>query len=277
MAEGMRLEMKHETDFSIRGNNSEVVTHSGSDGEHLSESSMVLVLLNYRLPRFTPRLWSQACKRVCADGGANRLYDELPQFFPRDDPDAVRHSHTPDVIIGDLDSVRADVKDYYLKLGATVVDESKDQDTTDLHKCLRYIRDCTPGLDKSKLKVLVVGALGGRFDHEAANINALWTFANSLRIVLLGEESSLLLLPTGYKHEIHVNESFEGPHCGLVPIGAPSLSTTTTGLRWNLDETPMSFGGLISTCNLIDKKVVTVVSDVHLLWTTEIRYEPSLV
>lgn len=85
-----------------------------------------------------------------------------------------------------------------------------------------------------QLKVLVVGALGGRFDHEAANINALWTFSNSMRIILLSEESTLSLLPTGYVHEIHVDKSFEGPHCGLVPIGAPSLSTTTTGLHWNL-------------------------------------------
>ena len=80
----------------------------------------------------------------------------------------------------------------------------------------------------------MVGALGGRFDHEAANINVLWTFANSMRIVLLSEESTVTVLPTGYVHEIHVDPSFEGPHCGLAPIGAPSLATTTTGLRWNL-------------------------------------------
>lgn len=94
-----------------------------------------------------------------------------------------------------------------------------------------------------QLKVLVVGALGGRFDHEAGNINVLWTFANSLRIVLLSEESSLTLLPAGSTNEIHINQTFEGPHCGLLPVGAPSLSTTSTGLRWNLGNHVTELGG----------------------------------
>uniref|UniRef100_A0A7I4D3F0 thiamine diphosphokinase n=2 Tax=Physcomitrium patens TaxID=3218 RepID=A0A7I4D3F0_PHYPA len=243
--------MKHVTDYTIhanRGSNHEAAGHSGRQGNHHSESSAVLVLLNYRLPRFTPLLWSQACLRVCADGGANRLYDELPQFFPRDDPSVVRLRHKPDVIKGDLDSIRADVRDYYEKLGTIIIDQSHDQETTDLHKCIRFIKESTPQLDKTLLKVLVVGALGGRFDHEAANINVLWTFANSLRIILFSEESSLTLLPTGYVHEIHVDRSFEGPHCGLVPVGAPSLSTTSTGLYWNLGTCLTEQGRCLTSC-----------------------------
>lgn len=35
--------------------------------------------------------------------------------------------------------------------GTKVIEESHDQDTTDLHKCITFIRDCTPDLDKSKV------------------------------------------------------------------------------------------------------------------------------
>lgn len=39
----------------------------------------------------------------------------------------------------------------FLMQGTKVVDESHDQDTTDLHKCVAYIRDCTPNLEKSNV------------------------------------------------------------------------------------------------------------------------------
>lgn len=38
-----------------------------------------------------------------------------------------------------------------LEQGTKIVDESHDQDTTDLHKCVSYIRDFTPELDKSNV------------------------------------------------------------------------------------------------------------------------------
>ncbi|TYJ05095.1 hypothetical protein E1A91_A12G142500v1 [Gossypium mustelinum] len=230
-----------------------------------------LLVLNQNLPRFTPLLWNHAQLHLCADGGANRLYDEMPLFFPQEDASDVRRRYKPDVIKGDMDSIRREVLEFYASLGTEIVDKSHDQDTTDLHKCVTYIRDSASGLDKSnQLCVLVVGALGGRFDQEMGNLNVICRFS-SMRIVLLSNDSLIHLLPRTYCHEIHIQTSVEGPHCGLIPIGTPSKSSTTTGLQWDLNNTAMEFGGLVSTSNIVKEEKVTVQSDCDLLWTISIK------
>ncbi|RAL41494.1 hypothetical protein DM860_010288 [Cuscuta australis] len=253
----------------------ELMTHSSSfllpnippaNGRALTYA---LVILNQRLPRFTTLLWEAAQLHVCADGGANRLFDELPQFFPHEDVSDVRKRYKPDVIKGDLDSIRDDVRDFYFSLGSKVVDESHNQDTTDLHKCVAYIHNL-PDLKTPNLCILVVGALGGRFDHEMGNINVICRFA-STRIVLLSDDCLIQLLPKTHHHKIHIHSSVEGPHCGLVPIGMPSGCTTTTGLKWNLAKSEMRFGGLVSTSNIVEEAVVTVQSESDLLWTISIK------
>lgn len=35
--------------------------------------------------------------------------------------------------------------------GTQIIDESHDQDTTDLHKCVTYVRDLTPKIDGSEV------------------------------------------------------------------------------------------------------------------------------
>ncbi|XP_074565411.1 thiamine pyrophosphokinase 1-like isoform X1 [Curcuma longa] len=236
----------------------------------ISSPSYALVVLNQRLPRFAPLLWSHAKLRVFADGGANRVYDGMPNLFPEIDPMEVRHRYKPDIIRGDMDSIRPEVKEFYVNLGVKIEDASYDQDTTDLHKCVTYVCNSMDELAKSNFCILIAGALGGRFDHEAGNINVLYKFSN-IRIILLSDDCLIQLLPKTHCHEIHIQSSVEGPHCGLVPIGAPSASTTTTGLQWDLTDTGMSFGGLISTCNIVHKEKVTVKSDTDLLWTISIK------
>ena len=58
--------------------------------------------------------------------------------------------------------------------------------------------------------------------------------------------------------------------------GLPPQVDSTSSLIFNLGagETAMAFGSLISACNILESDVVTVVSDVYLLWTTEIRFKP---
>ncbi|KAL8143072.1 hypothetical protein V2J09_016104 [Rumex salicifolius] len=229
-----------------------------------------LVVLNQPLPSFAPLLWQHAQLKVFADGGANRVFDEMPLLFPHEEVLSVRQRYKPDAIKGDMDSIRPEVLDFYAGLGSKTIDESHDQDTTDLNKCVSYIRDCAEELKLSDLCIIVTGALGGRFDHEAGNLNVLYRFS-TLRIVLISGDSIIHLLPRTHHHEIHIEPTVVGPHCGLVPVGVSCSRSTTTGLEWNLSDTEMKFGGLVSTSNLVKDNTVTVQSDSDLLWTVSIR------
>ncbi|KAK8454400.1 hypothetical protein SEVIR_5G447100v4 [Setaria viridis] len=114
-------------------------------------TTYALVVLNQRLPRFAPLIWARARVRVCADGGANRVFDGMPELLPGEDPAEVRSRYKPDVIKGDMDSIRPEVKEYYSNSGTNIVDESHDQDTTDLHKCVSFITRDLPVSDKSNV------------------------------------------------------------------------------------------------------------------------------
>ena len=112
-----------------------------TDAPRRSDSADELLILNYKLPCVAPHLWHRCERRYCADGGANRLFDDMPRLFPDHHPDAVRAAFVPDVIVGDLDSVRPEVLAHYREAGARCVDLSADQDSTDLHKAVTHMVD----------------------------------------------------------------------------------------------------------------------------------------
>ncbi|KAJ3702076.1 hypothetical protein LUZ61_005781 [Rhynchospora tenuis] len=235
-----------------------------------SAQTYALVVLNQQIPKFTPLLWSHAKLRICADGGANRIFDGVPKLFPDQNQLNIQHRYIPNVIKGDMDSIRPEVHKFYAELGSEIIDKSENQDTNDLHKCISFIREQTPAWDHSNLCILVTGALGGRFDHEAANLNVLYVFSD-MRIVFLSDDCQIRLLARTHQHEIHIQSTVEGPHCGLFPIGGPSVSTTTTGLTWDLCNSEMRFGSMISTSNKVREEKVTVCSDADLLWTISLK------
>eukprot|EP00816_Leptocylindrus_hargravesii_P001639 CAMPEP_0196802738 /NCGR_PEP_ID=MMETSP1362-20130617/2306_1 /TAXON_ID=163516 /ORGANISM="Leptocylindrus danicus, Strain CCMP1856" /LENGTH=295 /DNA_ID=CAMNT_0042174117 /DNA_START=529 /DNA_END=1416 /DNA_ORIENTATION=+ len=213
------------------------------------------------------RLWTLSSYRVCADGGANRLLDAVagagttnPELF------------IPDLIRGDLDSLRSDVRQYYSSNGCSV-EQDFDQDTNDLDKCLQALAmKYNEPSSSSPLTVCVFGAFGGRFDQEMASINALYRWKGKFdRLILYTEETSALLLPEDVENQIRINKKLEGPTCGLIPIGFRCESCTTTGLKWNLNNEILEFGGMVSSSNHAEDEVVTVHASSPLIWTTEMK------
>ncbi|GLI60587.1 hypothetical protein VaNZ11_002747 [Volvox africanus] len=289
-----------------------------------------LIVLNYILPVGLLHAWSRASVRICADGGCNRLYDELPFMISPPCVKAValgdmaeddttlaqqwpgpgsghtaaahivggasadgaiakqnaaglglqteiiassRKAYIPDVVIGDLDSVREDVRQFYEQHGVPFKDMSSDQDSNDLTKAIRLIQDEYIKDERDmNHQILVLGALGGRLDHTLANLNVLHVCSN-LNITLWGDGNLVRLVRPG-KARITPNRRFEGPTCGLIPIAGPVIATSS-GLQWNVSATKLSVGGLVSSSNLLTESDVEVTCDGPLLWSTEVREEPG--
>ncbi|TMW62092.1 hypothetical protein Poli38472_009585 [Pythium oligandrum] len=162
-------------------------------------------------------LWSNAEVTMCADGGANRLYDHSCKVEAQD-------LVIPQYIKGDLDSLRDDVRAFYESKGTKVVHDP-DQDSNDLDKCLQLLRDLQKP-ESPKFSVMIFGAMGGRFDQEIQNINALFRWDSVFeQIMLLSEETTTRLLRPGFHHVVEPNLHFETRTCGLVPLDGVSRRT----------------------------------------------------
>lgn len=277
-------------------------------------SSAALVILNtpiqttanHSLPAVFQVLWKSTTFHVCADGGANRLYDATT-LIGEDD------ALVPDLITGDLDSLRPDVRSYYEKMGVPI-ECVEDQNYHDLDKSLmaveKWIENLAPlsssasnGDDSGSCneaclmytQTFIYGGFGGRFDQEMACVNTLYSWGKKdtfqhTQMSIFDEETGVILLPESpITNEILIrfpavedddNENIdtrdqvgvgEGPTCGLIPIGGRCERVYTSGLKWNLDgDMPLEFGGLVSSSNRIIDKMVTVKTSSPLLFSFEI-------
>ncbi|KAI8614709.1 thiamine pyrophosphokinase [Chytriomyces sp. MP71] len=249
-----------------------------ADGSKDAAPPHALVILNQPVcsARHLAAMWSLASIKLCADGGANRLFDSLAT-------DEERRRFLPDMIKGDLDSLRKDVREWYEAQGVPVIQEN-DLYSTDFMKCMSEVERIE--LERGAFHdVIAFGALGGRFDQTMASINMLYRRAEQEKrggvgrvrqIYLASNESVAFLLRPGRKHRITCNLKLEGPTCGLIPVGGV-VRALSTGLMWNLDQSmSLSFGDLVSSSNWFaegdgDERVVEIEVDAPLVWTVEVN------
>ncbi|KAI5479907.1 hypothetical protein MNV49_002465 [Pseudohyphozyma bogoriensis] len=184
--------------------------------------------------------------RFCADGGANRLYDAYVKPLQ----EGAEDRFLPDLIRGDLDSLRPDAQEYYISKNV-VVQRDPDQDSTDLGKCVAALVE-KENESGQKYQLVIVGGLSGRLDQTAHTIHALTRLAEERESTwAVGRESVACVLGTG-KHELKVSHEEFGDTCAILPFGQPA-HVTTKGQKWDLGPTaymyPTSFSSGISSSN----------------------------
>ncbi|TPX10290.1 uncharacterized protein E0L32_008695 [Thyridium curvatum] len=227
-----------------------------------------LVVLNQPLRDLTTlkRLWNNATYRAAADGGANHLYQLRDRVL-----DSENNPNRLDVVIGDLDSLSDEARDYFSSLPSpTTVIHDPDQYSTDFTKAVRHIRTT-----QKPSSIVALGGLGGRVDQGLSQLHHLFLFQQDAeysqgRFYLLSDESLTFVLKTG-KHRIHVRGSSRqvfGKHVGIIPLRGKSI-ISTKGLEWDVTDWTTEIGGQLSTSNHIlpETSVVEVETNNDVLFT----------
>ncbi len=154
-------------------------------------------------------LLDNAGKIVCCDGAVNKLVDS---------------GREPDIVIGDLDSVRPELKEKYSDILVRITD----QDTNDLTKAVNWC------VSNGLKDIVILGATGNREDHAIGNISLLASYSRVANVRIL----------TDYGEFVAVNRSaefnsFKGQQVSVFSLCA-KLKITSKGLRYPLDGMELS-------------------------------------
>jgi thiamine pyrophosphokinase len=253
-----------------------------------------LVILNRPLANVEAlaTIWENTVYRVCADGGANRLYDVLSSEIDSKSSTFVSAGNfncplpaaslneiqLPDMIVGDLDSLRDDVKAFYLGSGHTGILEDGDKYSTDFGKSIKLLASQTAEKDTGN-DVLILGSLSGRVDQGLGILHELYREAKShpeWQLWLISEASiSFLLRPgstriEGLKAVGDNEEPVFTPNVGVLPIFGPAR-ISTHGLEWDVIDWATEMGKNVSTSNHVVESEIQIQTDAWVLFTVE-RY-----
>jgi len=163
---------------------------------------------------------------IAADGGANRLK---------------RLGLIPEIVVGDMDSIKD--KEFFEKHSRLI--EIKEQNSTDLEKCLRTI---------SAPLYLALGFIGTRFDHSLEILHVLQSNPDK-NIIFFSQRDVIFLIAKKWKSKFPL-----GTRLSFYPLKKTKISSSK-GLKWPLDGLTMEQGKLIGTSNENIKKEIEIIQE----------------
>jgi thiamine pyrophosphokinase len=148
---------------------------------------------------------------IAADGG----YDSL-----------IRHGYTPDLLIGDFDSLKSDIPE-----GVRTIRHPKEKDETDMF--LAY----GEGVKLGYTEFVMLGATGGRLDHTYANISLLqYGKERGHNITVIDENGIILCL----KNESITLSGNSGDTFSVFAIGGEARGVSIKGAKYEAENVTLS-------------------------------------
>lgn len=195
----------------------------------------VAVVLNgeFGNPRRLLAVMHDADVVVAADGGANWL---------------VQQRLTPDVVVGDMDSLDPELASELEAHRTRLVRHSCAKDQTDAELAL------LEAVDQGARRITVLGALGGRIDHALANVHLLLMPQLSGVHTVLFDGASYLWV-TRDQTEI---SGVTGDVVSLIPLAGDATGVETDGLAYPLCGETLHCGAARGVSNILSGPIAHV-------------------
>ena len=185
----------------------------------------------------------------------------------------VVHAHAlgiaPDVVVGDFDSAMPERVKAASADGAEVIVHPARKDATDLELALLL------AVDRGAEEVLILGAMGGRWDQSLANLLLPCgeAFAD-IAVRLFDGVTSACWLHGPAQLEF---AGSPGDTVSLVPLSGSAEGITTRGLTYRLDGGRLEFGSTRGVSNVMtdDTCAVQIQSGRLLCVHISIRHQPE--
>ncbi len=207
-----------------------------------------LIIANGELDilNFTRNILNEADHIICADGGANHLR---------------RLGILPDVILGDLDSINMEDREYFEARNVRFETFPPRKDDTDTALATELALSMNP------TEITYLGATGSRLDHTLANIGLLRK----------GLEAGVDVKIVNQKNDIRLmNRTLEisgtsGDTLSILPMTETVKGIRLEGLEYPLHDATLHLGSTRGISNVFVKSVARITIESGLLLVIKAR------
>ncbi len=174
---------------------------------------------------------------LCVDGGVRHC---------------LQANLTPDVVVGDLDSLDAQSKLALQNLNAETVRYPQDKDASDLELALQLLAE------RSCNEVLLLGISGGRSDHMLFNWQVVAGRSWPFRLQLIDHSVIAYVVDAAnpFAQSTPIGQTFS-----VVPVAAKAQGLCVSGARFPLQKVSLEVGSTLGLSNVVTESHLQVSVD----------------
>jgi thiamine pyrophosphokinase len=170
---------------------------------------------------------------ICADGGAEYAF---------------MNNISPNLILGDLDSIDEKVLKYYSERGTRIDRYPREKDYTDTEICIKRAEEL------GAKEICIIAGVGGRIDHSLGNIFLLSLIADrGIKGYIASNEEYVYFC----KNEVSIRGRV-GDIISIIPLRSDAKGLNTKGLKYKLEDGEISFARTLGISNEMEEEECSI-------------------